>query len=131
MLSLVGGLLRRPLAGNSQRTRPSSATDKPSTDLLFPTRGGCLAFNDAQHFFLPQDQILFVVHLAEEDAIARLHIQRHNFPGLIFLATADGDYFAFLRFLFGGLKFIFTLFSRTSYKPCWGRHRAATSPLIL
>src|SRR6516164_9079355 len=73
-------------------------------------RGGCLAFKDAQRFFLTQDQIFFVVHLdftagilAKEDAIARLHVQRHNFPVLIFLATADGDYFAFLRFLFGGV----------------------------
>src|SRR5437667_12470411 len=76
--------------------------------LLLPTRGGCLAFNDAQHFFLAQDQVLFVVHLnfsagilTEEDAIPRFHIQRYNFPVLSFGAAANSNYFAFLRLLLG------------------------------
>src|SRR6266568_2540149 len=76
--------------------------------LLLPTRGGCLAFNDAQHFFLAHDEVLFVVHLnfstgilTEEDAIPRFHIQRYNFPVLSFRTSANSNYFAFLRLLLG------------------------------
>ena len=78
------------------------------TGLLLPAGGGSLAFHHAQHFFLFQDQKVFVVDLdfragvlAEEDAIARLHVQGDDLPVFGLLAISDSDDFAFLLFLFG------------------------------
>src|SRR3974377_1103376 len=62
------------------------------------------AFQDAEDFFFPHDDEVFAVDLdfrpgilAEQDAVARLHIQGESFALVVGLATADGDYFAFLR----------------------------------
>src|SRR5664279_4303034 len=62
------------------------------------------AFQDAEDFFLTHDQEVFAVNLdlgagilAEQNAVARLHVERESFALVVALATADGDNFAFLR----------------------------------
>src|SRR4051794_5066768 len=43
--------------------------------------------------------------LAEQDAVARLQVDRHQLAGLIARAGADGDHFALLRLLGGGVGY--------------------------
>ena len=65
---------------------------------------------NAEDFVLTHDQVLFAIHLdvaagvlAEQDAVADLHIERNHFAVFQALAFADGDYFAFLGLFFGGV----------------------------
>ena len=41
--------------------------------------------------------------LAEQDAVAFFHSEREHLAFIVGLALADGDDFAFLRFVFGGV----------------------------
>ena len=41
--------------------------------------------------------------LAEQNAITRLHIERHDLAGLVARPGADGDHFAFHRLFLGGV----------------------------
>src|SRR5580700_4630934 len=69
------------------------------------------ALENTQNFVLAHDQVLIPVDLdvrsgifAEQDAIARLYVQRLTRPGLLVnLSAADGDDFAFLRFFLCGI----------------------------
>src|SRR5215469_9856349 len=68
------------------------------------------AFQDAEDFFLTHDQEVFAVDLdfragilAEQNAIARLHIQRKGFALIVALAAADGDDFSLLRLVLGAV----------------------------
>ena len=47
---------------------------------------------------------LTVPSFAKQDAVAGLHVKRQNPSVLLDLAFADGENFAFLRLLFGGLR---------------------------
>ena len=67
-----------------------------------------LFLDDAEDFFLSHNQKLLAVDLdlgagilAEQHAVARLHIQREDLAFVVGLALADGDDFAFLGFFFG------------------------------
>ena len=69
-----------------------------------------LTFQNAEDFVLAHDQELFTIQLdvaagilAEQDAIANLDIQRHEFAVFQALALADGHDFAFLRFFLRGI----------------------------
>src|SRR3954453_2886964 len=72
-------------------------------------RGG--AFKDAPDGGLLHDQELLTIELhlgarplAEQDAIARLHIQRVQLALVVQRAGADGDHLALLRFLLRGVR---------------------------
>src|SRR5581483_1834047 len=67
-------------------------------------------FQDAEDFFLAHDEELFAIDLdfgtgilAKEDAVAGFHLQRGDFTFFVLLAFADGDDFAFLRLVLGGI----------------------------
>src|SRR5271157_1323343 len=66
------------------------------------------AFQDAEDFFFTHDQEVFAVDLdfgagilAEQHAIARLHVEGEGFTLVVGLASAGGDNFAFLRLVLG------------------------------
>src|SRR5271166_5145613 len=66
------------------------------------------AFQDAEDFFFTHDEEVFAVDLdlgagilAEQHAIARLHVEGEGFALVVGLASADGDNFAFLRLVLG------------------------------
>src|SRR5271157_1597331 len=68
------------------------------------------AFQDAEDFFLAHDQEVFAVDLdfgagilAEQNAVARFHVQREGLALVVGLAAAYGDDFAFLWLVFGGV----------------------------
>ena len=67
--------------------------------------------------------------LAEEDAIARLHIEGDELAALVAGAGADGDDFALLRLFLGGvgdddaaLRLLFASRRRTTTRSCSGRN---------
>src|ERR1035437_2442003 len=71
---------------------------------------GKLLLDDAEDFFLAHDQELLAVELdlgarvlAEQNLVARLHVQREDLTFVIRLALADADHFAFLGLLFGAV----------------------------
>ena len=64
-----------------------------------------------EDFVLTHDQVLFAIQLdvaagvlAEQDAVADLHVERNHLAVFQALALADGDDFAFLRLLFGASR---------------------------
>ena len=66
-----------------------------------------LRVENAEHFVLAHDHVLFAIQLdfaagilAEQDAVAGLHVERHDLAVFQTLAFADGDDFAFLRLFF-------------------------------
>src|SRR5664279_3993384 len=66
------------------------------------------AFQDAENFFFTHNEEVVAVDLdfrtgilAEQNAIACLHVEREGFTLVVALASADGDHFAFLRLVFG------------------------------
>src|SRR5215469_7570743 len=68
------------------------------------------AFQDAEDFFLTHDQEVFAVDLdfrtgilAEQNAIARLHVEGEGLALVVGLAAADGDHFSLLRLVFGAV----------------------------
>ena len=75
----------------------------------FATRG--LALDDAHDVGFLHDEKVFAVDLdfgtgpfAEQNAIARLHIQRNKLAGFVAGAGSDSDDFAFLRLLLGSFR---------------------------
>src|SRR5438105_15683386 len=71
---------------------------------------GAGALDDAEDFVLAHDEQLLAVELdlrtavlAEEHAVAGLHVQALARAVVLALALADGDDLALLRFLFGGV----------------------------
>src|SRR6516225_9435678 len=76
--------------------------------LLLSARRMLGGFQYAQHLVLAQDQVFLIVDLdfgagifAEEDALARLDVQRDHFTLVGLLAVADSHHFTLLRFLLG------------------------------
>ncbi len=77
---------------------------------LFAASGRFLlghATQDSENFLFLHDDEFFAVNLdlgagvfAEQDAVAVLYIQREYLAVFVDLALADGDDFAFLRFVF-------------------------------
>src|SRR6476620_3024875 len=72
-------------------------------------RGG-LALDDAHDVGLLHDQELLAIELhlgagplAAQDAVARLHVERHQLALLVAAAGADGDHLALLGLLLGGV----------------------------
>src|SRR3569833_244258 len=70
-----------------------------------------LLFEDAEDLVLTHDQILNAIQLdlaagilAEEDAIALLHVQRDDFAIFQALAFSNGENFAFLRLFLCALR---------------------------
>src|SRR5208283_5830516 len=70
-----------------------------------------LLLHDAQDFLFAHDQELVPVQLdlgarvlAEQDRVARLHVQREDLALVVRLALAHGDHFALLRLLFGCIR---------------------------
>src|SRR5215472_12665726 len=70
---------------------------------------GCAA-QDAEHFILFHDQVLFAVELdfaagvlAEENVVAFLNVKREGLALFVLAALAHGDDFALLRFVLGGI----------------------------
>ena len=68
---------------------------------------GC-GVENAEDFVLTHDQVLFAIQLdvaagvlAEQDAVARLDVERNHFAVFQALAFADGHDFAFLGLFFG------------------------------
>src|SRR5262245_37191631 len=75
----------------------------------FPAARG-LAFDDAHHVGFLHDQVFLTVDLdlgagplAEQDAVAGLDIERDELAALVAAARPDGDHFALLRLLLGGI----------------------------
>src|SRR5437868_765913 len=67
--------------------------------------------DDSENLVLAHNQELFTVDLdfrtavlAEQDAVAHIHIQRLARSVFPVFALADGDHFALLRFLFGRVR---------------------------
>src|SRR3990172_8915844 len=72
--------------------------------------GDGLGLDDAHHVGFLHDQELLTVDLdlgagplAEQDAIAGLDVERDELAGLVAGTRPDGDDFAFLRLLLGGV----------------------------
>src|SRR6516225_3067307 len=82
--------------------------------LLLSRAGGFLlggAGNDAENFFFAHDDEVFAIELdlgasvlAEQYAIAFFHSEREDLAVFVDFAFASGDDFAFLRFVFGGVR---------------------------
>src|SRR5436190_8488975 len=71
---------------------------------------GLRAFDDAHDVFLAHDEELITLHLhrlagvlAEQDAIADLHVDRNQLALVVFLALAHGDDLALVGLLSGGV----------------------------
>ena len=65
---------------------------------------------NAEDVVLAHDDVLGAVHLGlaagvlpEKDAVADLDVEGHEFATVEPLAMTNGDHFAFLRLLFGGI----------------------------
>src|SRR5215467_12710598 len=74
----------------------------------FPFGG---AAKNSQNFFFPHNDEVFAIQLdlgtgvlAEQDAVAFLHIERTNLAFLVDLSLAGGDHFSLLRLVFGGIR---------------------------
>src|SRR5579871_2381316 len=70
-----------------------------------------LLLDHAEYFFLTDDEVLVAIQLdfltgvlAEQDRVARFHVERRHFPVFLDAALADGDDFSLLRLLFGGVR---------------------------
>src|SRR5581483_6581404 len=73
--------------------------------------GGRLALHDAHHVGFLHDEVFDAVELhfgagplAEQDPVACLDVERDELARLVAAAGADGDHFAFLRLLLGGVR---------------------------
>src|SRR3984885_10123274 len=71
----------------------------------------CLLLEDTEDFFFAHDQQFFAVDLdlgarvlAEQNAVAGLDIEREYLALVVRLALADGEDFALLWLLFGGVR---------------------------
>ena len=69
------------------------------------------ALDRGEHFVFLHDQVLDAVQLdllagvlAEEDGVARLHVELHPIAVVVHLAVARGDHRAPLRFFLGGIR---------------------------
>src|SRR4051812_40523939 len=94
------------------------------------------AFNDAHHIrFLHDDEVLAVDldlcagPLPEQDAIAGLHVERHELAALIASPRPSSDDLSFLRLLLRGiwnddatLRLLFASTRRTTTRSCKGRN---------
>src|SRR3990172_8091417 len=74
-------------------------------------RGGAGALDRGEHFVFLHDQVLHAVQLdllarvlAEEDGVARFHVELHPVTVVAHFAVARGDHLAPLRFLLGGIR---------------------------
>src|SRR3954469_24467212 len=68
------------------------------------------AFEDAEDFFFTHDEEIVAIDLdlgagilAEQNAVANFDVEREGFTLLVALAFTDGDDFAFLWLVLGGL----------------------------
>src|SRR5207247_1537062 len=68
------------------------------------------AFNDAEHFVFAHDEVILTIELdllagilAEQDRVARLHVEGDALAVVFGLPGADGDHLALLGLLFGGV----------------------------
>src|SRR5271169_4908955 len=88
------------------------------------------AFQDAEDFFLAHDEEVVAIDLdfrpgvlAEQNAVARLHVERKGFALVVRLTSADGNDFTFLRLVLGAVGDDdaapggFSLFYTTNYNP--------------
>src|SRR5438876_7321806 len=68
------------------------------------------AFDDGEHFVLTHDEVFLTIELdllarvlAEEDEIARFHVERRPLPIVFDLAASGGDDFPLLRLFLRGI----------------------------
>jgi hypothetical protein len=83
-------------------------SDRRAPQAAFATEGGLV--EDAHDVGLLHDQELLTIELhlgarplAEQDAVAGLHVERAKLALVVQRAGADGDHFAFLRLFLGGV----------------------------
>src|SRR5215472_14936817 len=100
-----------PRATNALRMTPAGSDARETASLA--RAGGFLlggASDDAEHLFLAHDHKILAVQLdfgsgilAEQDAVPLLDSKRMNLAFFIDLTFADGDDFALLRLILGGV----------------------------
>src|SRR3974377_2194414 len=100
-----------PMFSRGSLSSLSFATHNPHYARLLLRMNQLLgAFQDAEDFFFPHDDEVFTVNLdfragilAEQDAVARLHVQGESLALVVGFATPAGDPFAFLRLVLGAV----------------------------
>src|SRR3954467_10821446 len=95
---------------STPRSMRSRASEENFTSLAAMSRYSRCSGNDAHDVGLLHDQEFLALDLdlgarplAEQHPVARLDVQGHQLAGLVAPARADGDDFAFLRLLLGGV----------------------------